>query len=83
VISNPNGAMAFWLSVIPFTAPITMMVRIPFGVPNWELLLSMLCMIAGFIGTVWLASRIYRIGILMYGKKPSYKEIGKWLFYKG
>ena len=83
VISNPNGAMAFWLSVIPFTAPITMMVRIPFGVPNWELLLSMLCMVAGFIGTVWLASRIYRIGILMYGKKPSYKEIGKWLFYKG
>jgi ABC-2 type transport system permease protein len=83
VISNPNGMMAFWLSVIPFTAPIIMMMRIPFGVPGWELALSMLSMIIGFIFTVWLASRIYRIGILMYGKKPSYKEIGKWLFSKG
>ncbi len=83
VMSNPNGALAFWLSVIPFTSPIVMMMRIPFGVPTWELLLSMALMIAGFIGTVWIASRIYRIGILMYGKKASYKEIGKWLFYKG
>lgn len=83
VMSNPNGALAFWLSVIPFTSPIVMMMRIPFGVPTWELLLSMALMIIGFIGTVWIASRIYRIGILMYGKKASYKEIGKWLFYKG
>ncbi|MES2778616.1 MAG: ABC transporter permease [Bacteroidota bacterium] len=83
VISNPNGAMAFWLSIIPFTSPVVMMVRMPFGVPTWELFLSMGCMILGFIATVWLAGRIYRIGILMYGKKPSYKEIGKWLFAKG
>lgn len=83
VISNPNGVMAFWLSIIPFTSPVVMMVRMPFGVPNWELFLSMGCMIAGFVFTVWLAGRIYRIGILMYGKKPSYKEIGKWLFAKG
>lgn len=83
VISNPNGAMAFWLSIIPFTSPVVMMVRMPFGVPTWELFLSMGCMILGFMFTVWLAGRIYRIGILMYGKKPSYKEIGKWLFAKG
>jgi ABC-2 type transport system permease protein len=83
VMSNPNGTLAFWLSVIPLTSPIVMMMRVPFGVPGWELLLSMGCMVLGFLFTVWLASRIYRIGILMYGKKPSYKEIGKWLFYKG
>lgn len=83
VVANPNGPLAFWLSVIPFTSPVVMMVRIPFGIPVWEVVVSMLSMVAGFIFTVWLAGRIYRIGILMYGKKPSYKEIGKWLFYKG
>jgi ABC-2 type transport system permease protein len=83
VMSNPNGTLAFWLSVIPLTSPIVMMMRIPFGVPGWELALSMVFMIIGFVFAVWIASRIYRIGILMYGKKPSYKEIGKWLFSKG
>ena len=82
VTANPNSSLAFWLSIIPFTSPVTMMVRIPFGVPTWEIIVSMACMIGGFIFTVWLAARIYRIGILMYGKKPSYKEIWKWLFYK-
>ncbi len=82
VTTNPNSSLAFWLSIIPFTSPVTMMVRIPFGVPAWEIILSMICMIGGFIFTVWLAARIYRIGILMYGKKPTYKEIGKWIFYK-
>jgi len=82
VATNPSGPLAFWLSVIPFTSPVVMMVRIPFGVPTWQLLVSMATMIAGFVFTVWLAGKIYRIGILMYGKKPSYKEIGKWLFYK-
>jgi len=82
VTANPNSSLAFWLSVIPFTSPVVMMVRIPFGVPTWQLVVSMVCMIGGFIFTVWLASKIYRIGILMYGKKASYKEIGKWLFYK-
>jgi len=59
------------------------MVRLPFGVETWQLLLSMLFMIFGFIGVTWLASRIYRVGILMYGKKPSYKELFKWMTYKG
>jgi ABC-2 type transport system permease protein len=83
VTANPNSSLAFWLSIIPFTSPVTMMVRLPFGVPTWEIILSVICMIAGFVFTVWIASRIYRIGILMYGKKVSYKELGKWIFYKG
>jgi len=83
VLKDPNGDLATWLSMIPFTAPIIMMVRLPFGVENWQLVLSMLFMIFGFIGVTWLASRIYRVGILMYGKKPSYKEIFKWMTYKG
>lgn len=83
VISDPNGPLAFWLSIVPLTSPIGMMVRLPFGVPTWELLLSMTLMVLGFIGTTWIAARIYRIGILMYGQKPSYKNIVKWLFSKG
>ena len=59
-----------------------MMVRIPFGVPVWEIALSMSLLVAGFIGTTWLAARIYRVGILMYGKKPTYRELSKWIFYK-
>lgn len=83
VINNPQGNVAFWFSVIPFTSPIVMMVRIPFGVPWEHVVLSMLLLIAGFIFTTWIASRIYRIGILMYGKKVSYREVWKWLSYKG
>jgi ABC-2 type transport system permease protein len=79
VLNNPNGSVAFWLSVIPFTSPVVMMIRLPFGVPNWELAFSMLFMVVGFIFNVWLASRIYRIGILTFGKKPSYAEIWKWI----
>ena len=82
IINNPNSNLSFWLSVIPFTSPIAMMVRIPFGVPIWQIGLSMCTMVLGFLGTVWLAGRIYRVGILMYGKKASYKELWKWLFYK-
>jgi len=81
VISNPNGALAFWLSIIPFTSPIIMMVRIPFGIPISEVLISMGLLIVSFIAITWLAGRIYRTGILMYGKKSSYKELWKWLFY--
>lgn len=81
VINNPEGPVAFWLSIIPFTSPVIMMVRLPFGVPLPELLLSMGLLIAGFIFTTWLAGRVYRVGILMYGKKPTYKELWKWLFY--
>ncbi|TPE43676.1 ABC transporter permease [Pontibacter mangrovi] len=82
VLKNPDGPVAFWMSMIPITSPIVMMVRVPFGVPAWELLLSMGLLVAGFIFTTWIASRIYRVGILMYGKKINYKELSKWLFYR-
>jgi len=82
VTNDPYGSMAFWLSIIPFTSPIAMMVRLPYGVPDWQLALSMGLLVIGFIGTVWVASRIYRVGILMYGKKTSLKEMIKWFTYK-
>jgi len=82
VIRDPYSPLAVWASMIPFTSPIIMMVRIPFGVPAWQIVLSVGLLIAGFIFTTWLASRIYRVGILMYGKKITWKELGKWLFYK-
>ena len=81
IMDNPDGTLAFWLSIIPFTSPIIMMVRLPFGVNNWEILLSMTVLIFTFILTTWLAGRIYRIGILMYGKKTSYKDLWKWIWY--
>ncbi len=81
-IKNPEGPIAFWFSMIPFTSPIVMMARIPFGVPYWQLALSMALLIVTFVGMVWVTGKIYRTGILMYGKKPSWKEIGKWLTYK-
>ena len=80
---DPNGPLAFWLSMIPFTSPIAMVMRLPFGVPMWQLLLSGSLLIAGFVGVTWVAARIYRVGILMYGKKVTYKELSKWMFYKG
>jgi ABC-2 type transport system permease protein len=83
VMDNPDGPMAFWLSMFPLTSPIIMMVRIPFGVEVWELVLSMVLLILGFLGATWVAAKIYRTGILMYGKKITYKELWKWLFYKG
>ncbi|MCF2492162.1 ABC transporter permease [Dyadobacter chenhuakuii] len=82
VLRDPDGTLAFWTSIIPFTSPIIMMVRIPFGVPAWEIALSMVLLVLGFMGTTWLAARIYRVGILMYGKKVSYRELAKWIFYK-
>lgn len=82
VTNDPYGNIAFWLSMIPFTSPIAMVVRLPYGVPNWELALSMVTLILGFIGTVWIASRIYRVGILLYGKKATFKEMLKWFTYK-
>ncbi len=81
VIANPQGNVAFWFSVIPFTSPIVMMVRIPFGVPWTHLAISIVSLIAGFLFTTWIAAKIYRTGILMYGKKISYKELWKWLRY--
>jgi len=85
-INDPTGPLAVWASIIPFSSPIVMMTRVPFGVPGtvpwWQLGLSMLLLIAGFMFTVWLSSKIYRTGILMYGKKPSWREMLRWAFRK-
>jgi ABC-2 type transport system permease protein len=83
IMQNPETPLAFWFSIIPFTSPIVMMVRLPFGVPPWELALSMTLLVVTFILMTWLAGKIYRTGILMYGKKVSYKELWKWLRYSG
>ncbi|MDZ7635973.1 MAG: ABC transporter permease [Bacteroidales bacterium] len=82
-MQNPESSISFWFSIIPLTSPIVMVARIPFDVPAWEIALSMALMILTIIGSVWMAAKIYRTGILMYGKKSSYKEIWKWLTYKG
>lgn len=83
ILRDPDGGLAFWLSMIPFTSPVAMMARLPFGgVPEWQLIVSVLLLIITFIGVTWVAGRIYRIGILMYGKKPTFKDLGKWIFYK-
>ena len=82
VAKNPEGSLAFWASMIPFTSPVTMMARIPFGIPVWQIILSMTILLATILGTIWMAGKIYRTGILMYGKKVNLKEIVKWLFYK-
>ncbi len=81
IITNPDGPIAFWLSIIPLTSPIIMMIRIPFGVPFTDLFLSFTLLILGFIGSTWIAAKIYRTGILIYGKKISYRELWKWLRY--
>jgi len=80
--NNPDGPLAFWCSIIPFTSPIVMMVRIPFGVPFWQLMLSFGLLVITFLLTTLMAAKIYRTGILMYGKKVTYKELWKWLTYK-
>ncbi|MCK4568925.1 MAG: ABC transporter permease [Bacteroidales bacterium] len=82
-VYNPDGQLALWFSMIPFTSPIVMMARIPFGVPIEQIWISGALLILGFIFTTWLAARIYRTGILMYGKKVSYRELWKWIRYRG
>ena len=82
VAKNPEGPLAFWASIIPFTSPIIMVARIPFGVPAWQIILSMAILLGSILGSIWMAGKIYRTGILMYGKKVNLKEIVKWLFYK-
>jgi ABC-2 type transport system permease protein len=86
VLANPSSSMAVWMSIIPFTSPIIMMGRIPFGVPNtvpyWQMAASMLSLVGGFIFTTWFAGKIYRTGILLYGKKVTWKEMIKWTFRK-
>lgn len=81
-LQNPDGPVAFWLSMIPFTSPISMITRIPFDIPIWELVLSISILFVSTIGMIFLASKIYRIGILIYGKKPTIKEMLKWITYK-
>ena len=82
IVNNPDSSLSIWLSMIPFTSPISMMVRIPFGVPIWQIVVSVILLAGTFILMTWIAAKIYRTGILMYGKKISYKEIFKWLKYK-
>ncbi len=81
VLNDPTGVMARWLSIIPFTSPIIMMVRLPFQVPVWELVLSMVMLVLGFVFTTWMAGKVYRTGILMYGKRVTWREMARWLRY--
>ncbi len=82
VIQDPNSPLAFWGSMIPFTSPVVMMARIPYDIPLWEVLLSLAILYASFVGMVWFAGKIYRVGIFMYGKKPTVRELLKWVRYK-
>lgn len=82
VIQDPHGSLSFWLSIIPFTSPIIMMMRLPFDVPTWEIVLSLSLLVVGFCFTTWVASRVYRIGIFMHGTKVNYKTLAKWFMMK-
>ena len=82
VLKEPHGPLAMWMSFIPFTAPVIMMMRIPFDVPVWQLGISMISVISGFLFTTWFASKIYRVGIFMHGTKVNYKTLGKWFMMK-
>ncbi len=82
VMQNPHGSLAFWMSMFPLTSPIVMVVRLPFGVPLWEIALSISLLVTAFVGSVWIAGRIFRIGVLMYGQKVSLGLLRKWLFYR-
>lgn len=82
-MQNPESSLSFWCSLIPLTSPVVMVARLPFGVPYWQIAISMALMVVTFIGFVWMAAKVYRTGILMYGKKTSWKEMWKWLRYSG
>jgi len=82
-MQNPESSLSFWCSIIPFTSPIVMVARLPFGVPYWQIAVSMVLMVITFMAFVWMAAKVYRTGILMYGKKTSWKEMWKWLRYTG
>lgn len=81
ILNNPSSALAFWISVIPFTSPMAMMARLPYGVPGWEIALSLVLLYLSFVFMIWLCGKIYRVGIFMYGKKPNFKELWKWIRY--
>lgn len=82
VINDPNGQLAFWLSMIPFTSPMVMMMRVPFEIPVWEIVVSLAVLFASFAIMAWIAGKIYRVGIFMYGKKPTVKDLVRWARYK-
>lgn len=82
VVQNPASSLAVWTSMIPFTSPMVMMARIPFGIPAWQIWTSLALLYASFAGMVWLSAKIYRVGIFMYGKKPSFSELIRWAQYK-
>jgi ABC-2 type transport system permease protein len=83
ILDDPHGTVSFWFSIVPFTSPIAMVGRLAFGVPDWQLLLSMVLLVAGFVFTIWVAGRIYRVGILMHGTKVNYKVLVRWFLQKG
>lgn len=82
VVNDPSSPLALWMSFIPFTSPMVMMARIPFGIPAWEIVLSLVILYGSFLAMVWIAAKIYRVGIFMYGKKPNLKELIRWARYK-
>lgn len=82
LLNDPNSSLAFWFSIIPLTSPVVMIARIPYGIPAWEIVLSLVLLYASFVGMVWVAAKIYRVGIFMYGKKPTLREMCKWIRYK-
>ncbi len=82
VIKDPDSQLSFWFSIIPFTSPVVMMARIPYDIPLWQIVLSLGLLYASFAGMVWIAAKIYRVGIFMYGKKPTFRELCKWVRYK-
>lgn len=82
VVQDPNSGLAFWSSIIPFTSPMVMMARMPFGIPVWEAIVAVVVLFGSFFGMIWIAAKIYRVGIFMYGKKPSVAELIRWTKYK-
>ena len=79
IVNNPDGPLGFWLSIIPFTSPVAMIARIPFGVPAWQIILALVLLIASTLTMIYIAGKIYRVGILMYGNKATLKELWKWI----
>ena len=82
VVNDPDSTMALWASIVPLTSPMVMMARLPFGIPAWQIVTSLVVLYLSFLFLVWLAAKIYRVGIFMYGKKPSFAELIRWARYK-
>ncbi len=82
VMNDPNSDLVFWCSIIPFTSPIVMMARIPFGIPTWQVAVSLVVLYISFVAMTWVAARIFRVGVFMHGKKPTWKDLGAWIKMK-